>query len=172
MYFKLASNCSSFRLEYDRAIVVIRHPINQYMSAMNHYHSKSHTQFAPVEKFRNWSQDLKIAINHWQDLHARILSTLNDVCVIFYEELQENPILALSPCLQFLGFELKNTLLKECILQNLEGSFRRGKRDPREIATIMSYIDPEVLQHAEKMYQRFKAAFISRYNMKNSHNEL
>ena len=90
--FQLFRNC--FRIEYDRAIVVMRHPIHQYMSAMNHYYSKSHTKFAPVEKFQNWSQDLKIALQNWEDLHRRVLSTLNDICVIFYEELQENPIQA------------------------------------------------------------------------------
>ena len=79
---------------------------------------------------------------------------------------------ALSPCVKFLGFELKNSSLKKCILENQEGNFHRGKRDPGEMATIMSYIDAEVLQQAEELYQRFKAAFISRYHVKNTHDEL
>ena len=61
--FKLASNCSSFRLEYDRAIVVIRHPINQYMSAMNHYHSKSHTQSKDI------THRCCSTLKHFQPMH-------------------------------------------------------------------------------------------------------
>ena len=145
----------------------MRHPINQYMSAMNHFHSKSHTNLAPVEKFKGWNQGLKLGIDNWADLHTLILSQLNDVCVIFYEELQENPIQALTPCLRFLGFELNETL-KKCVLKNQEGYFRRKKRDPSEMKTIMSFVDQKVVKYAGEVHQRFKSAFIKRYMQKNT----
>ena len=118
----------------------------------------------PIEKFKKWDQDLKDVLRIWRSDHLKYLSEFksDQACVIFYEELQENVIKSLKPCVNFLGFEINETLEK-CILKHQEGNFKRRQRNNNEVEKILSYIPKDLQEEAEEIYSRMKSALKSRY---------
>ena len=134
-----------FRL-YDRYIVIIRDPFKAALAEYNRVNSwrqnkeKSHTGHAYMEEFKNsaWPRFVKVYFKGWIEFCDGVLKiNSSQVCLLIYENLVQDVVKELKPCVEFLGFEIDKHLAK-CIKKDKEGSFHRSAMAEDELKQIFT----------------------------------
>eukprot|EP00093_Oithona_nana_P005622 05622.XXX_290439_289796_1 [CDS] Oithona nana genome sequencing. len=117
---------------YDRALLLVRNPLHQILAFTDWKTRNLHNNTRLPLKFYQDFLDpfLNKHVELWQKWHERVLESFSaeNICVINYEDLRENVLEELQKCTQFLGFDIQNHILQNCILQNQTGHHKRTAR--------------------------------------------
>ena len=116
--------------------MLIRNPLDAAMAEFNRKYCwrfeenkiKDFSCFASVEAFKtqNFTVFVSRSVINWVKLHDQMLKlcTKGKCHFVFYEELRNDLINEMTTVLKFLGFEM-NYATETCLLNNLEGNFKR-----------------------------------------------
>lgn len=146
--------------EYDRAIVLVRDPLSAFLAEFNRQKGEGnrstskHVALAPLSAFltsQEWPQFVQDKFIAWLGFNRNAVQyySKENLCTIVYEQLTIDPVKGLEPCLQFLGFQLVNPMLK-CLEIKAEGQFHRSTRPEEEIDKIMQKIPQQLMQEIQQ----------------------
>ena len=126
--------------EFERGILLIRHPLEAIMSQFNDLAvGKLRNTYATVEVFKlmKFSQQVFLhGLPKWQRFHDSVLKDFeHPLLVVEYEKLKSNSVSELTRILNFLGFEMTSEI-EHCLLENSVGYFKRKVRPRKEIDEI------------------------------------
>ena len=118
---------------YDRAILLIRNPLDASIAEFNRDFTKSNTAIVPIEKWLEidvYDVYENQLLTYWKKFHQQILDKYkNELILVEYEALKTNLIGELTKVMKFLGLPMTDAI-KECIRNNPDGLNKRPK--PKE----------------------------------------
>ena len=118
---------------YDRAILLIRNPLDAFIAEFNRDFTRSNTAIVPIEKWLELDvYDIyeNQLLRYWKKFHQQILDEYkNELILVEYEALKSNVIGELTKVMKFLGLPMTDAI-KECIRNNPDGLYKRPK--PKE----------------------------------------
>ena len=110
----------------------------------------------------------------WYRWHKSVIDYFNIFCVISYEDLKEDVIKTIKPCVEFLGFQI-NQELEKCILKHKNGYHIRKTKglSLEERTKLLSQIPEEDMQKYVKRKETiFKKLRKKTYKSLNKSDEL
>ena len=161
-YFIIFSYIFSYKLnEYQKAILIIRHPLEAYMSAFSHG-LVTQTTYLDLEIFEatNFSQRfLEEGLPTWKHFHDTILEDyVQPLHFVPYEKLKTNLIEEMRRILIFLGFNLTKEV-ESCLRLDFEGKFKRKKRPQEELYSIYENFTNTQLEQFDAIYEKYLQRF-------------
>ena len=85
-----------------------------------------------------WPHFVKIYFHGWTEFCKSVLSLdASKVCLLIYENLVENVIKELKPCVEFLGYKIDRHLA-ECIKLDKEGSYHRSPMSEEDLNYVFN----------------------------------
>ena len=145
-------------MDVERAILVIRRPLECFFSEMNRQLSSpyEYLTFAPIEAFDSQKDLDDLFLNDmfpkWKLFHTRILREYKKpLLIVEYKNLKGNVIKEMTRILNFLGFEMTQDI-KQCIQENTVRPFQRPKRPKHEVDELMKRIRKENIDLYDKTY--------------------
>ena len=155
-YFNAKS--ASFNFRYDRALLLVRNPLHQILAFTDWKTRNLHNNTRLPLKFYQDFLDpfFNKHVELWQKWHERVLESFSaeNICVINYEDLRENVLEELQKCTQFLGFDIQNHILQNCILQNQTGHHKRTARPFGETQLILSFLSKKTRLKSDEIYEK------------------
>lgn len=100
----------------------------------------SHTGHASLEQFQkpDWPFFVKHYFKSWKEFYEQAATFgFEKVCVLVYENLLENAVQELKPCVEFLGYHI-DAHLAQCISQEQEGSYHRPPMSDQDLEVIFT----------------------------------
>ena len=142
----------------DRAILIIRNPLECFLSEVNRnlVSPFEYFNYAPIEAFDQY-QDLDDLFHSnmfhvWKIFHQRILTYFKKpLLIVEYKNLKTNMIEELTKVIQFLDHEMTEDI-KRCLQQIKVWPFQRPKRPKHEVDEIMNRIKKEHIDAYELNY--------------------
>ena len=169
-YFYNSSLHKPIPNKIQRAVLIVRNPLNCFMSELNRMLVGSCLKYAPLEKV-NKIKDLNSLFFEkmfpaWMSFHHKILHEFHrPLLLIEYEELKINVVWELTKVLRFLDQQMNDPIAK-CILQNQSGPYKRPKRPKEEEMLIQDKIDKNHVKLYTKSYNEIvKKLKIKFHNM-------
>ena len=156
---------------YDRAILIIRNPLDAFISKMNSNFTFSHVEHGSYEQWMKIDMP-RLYLDHffvyWKKFHEEILdhyvipndgrlngAVYNDIHIVEYSELKSDVIGTTTKIVNFLGLPMTN-YIEECILKNQDGFHKRiTKISWQDYLIKMGKIDQDVVQLSKKTYNEF-----------------
>ena len=115
---------------YDRAILLIRNPLDAFIAEFNRDFTKSNTAIVPIEKWLEidiYDSYENQFLTFWKKFHKQIIDEYkNELILVEYEALKSNVIGELTKVMKFLGLPMTDAI-KECIRDNPNGLYKRPK---------------------------------------------
>ena len=148
--------------DFDRAILLIRHPLNSLMSFFNDIFTKDKTTYASLEEYeRRFKQDdvLSKGIQQWLKFHDVILEHYQSpLLVIQYEELKSNFVGEMEKILPFLGLDMTPEIAS-CLLEESVGHFKRKSRPQKETDEIYKNFTTTQIEALNNTYKKYLKKF-------------
>ena len=135
---------------YDRAILLIRNPLDSFISEFNRLLRNSFEN-APIDEW-NLIQDLDSRFLNkmypkWHEFHENILVNFTKpLLIIEHNSLEENIIEEMSRVMKFLKLEITEET-KTCLSKNPIGPYKRPKRPKHEMDQIIQKIRKENIEY-------------------------
>ena len=146
---------------YQRAIIIIRHPLDAFMSAFNHQ-IKGKTEYPDLKIYEdiNFSkQFLEVGLPDWIKFHDIILRDDNqNLYIVQYEKLKTNLLEEMRSILSFLGFDLKKEI-ESCLHLDFNGKFKRKNRPQEELYEIYGNFTNKQFQEFDNIYEHYLQRF-------------
>ena len=122
------------------------------------FNQDKHAPLDVLEK--NLIPNLSEGLKDWENTYTKLLAKYepHQICPIFYQDLLDDVINAVRPCVNFLGFEI-NEILGKCMRDHQKGNFKRKRRPEDEIEKIMALIPSDILQNSRIMKEKVFALF-------------
>ena len=165
---------------YDRAILIIRNPLDAFIASVNLGATSSHVEHGSYEQWMKIDmQKLDNFFLYWKKFHEEILdhyiipndgrlngAMYNDIHIVEYSELKSDLIGQITKIVNFLGLPITN-YIEECILKNQDGFHKRPKKISWQDYLIkMGKIDQDVVQLSKDTYNEFVQKFNKKiYNL-------
>ncbi|XP_071107485.1 WSCD family member CG9164-like [Haliotis cracherodii] len=155
-----------------RAILIIRNPYNAMVADFNRHHSKSHVGIVALPVYiKNWNRHLSEWSRIWYSLNHSWITQMDNLLVIFYENLQKHLEQELTRLYSFLDDGSFHGNI-QCALNNTEGNFHRNTSNNLPISFF--YGDPDVrlmnryIDVVDILLKKYNHSFfdISSYKMK------
>lgn len=140
---------------YERAILLIRNPLDSFISEFNRLLRNSFEN-APIEDW-NQIQDLDSRFLNkmyprWHEFHENILVNFTKpLLIIEHNSLQENAIGEMSRVMKFLNLDIADET-KTCLSKNLIGPYKRPQRPKHEMDQIIQKIRKENIDFYNDAY--------------------
>ena len=156
---------------YDRAILIIRNPLDAFIAKMNSEFTFSHAEHGSYEQWMKIDMHQFYLGNfflYWKKFHEEILdhyvipndgrlngAVYNDIHIVEYSELKSDLIGQITKIVNFLGLPMTN-YIEECILKNQDGYHKRLKKNSwKDYLIKIGKIDQDVIQLSMKTYNEF-----------------
>ena len=154
---------------YDRAILIIRNPLDAFIASVNLGATSSHVEHGSYEQWMKIDmQKLDNFFLYWKKFHEEILdhyiipidgrlngAMYNDIHIVEYSELKSDLIGQITKIVNFLGLPMTN-YIEECILKNQDGFHKRLKKFLwKDYLIKIGKIDQDVIQLSKKTYNEF-----------------
>ena len=139
-------------------MLLVRNPLHQIIAFTDWKTRNLHNNTRLFLKFYQHFLDriLDRHIEVWQKWHDRVHESFQteNICVINYERLRENVLKELQKCINFLGFDIQNAILQNCILQNQTGHYKRAARPSGETQLILSFVSKKTRLKSDQIYEK------------------
>ena len=157
--------------KYDRAILIIRNPLDAFIATMNLWITESHVEHGTYDQWEEIDmQDhyLNKFLIYWNKFHEEILDHYlvsnepanNKLHMVEYSELKYDLIGEVKKIVKFLGLPMMTKYIKECILKNPDGYHKRPNYFSWTNYLIqMGKIDQSVIQSSKMLYEEFVQKF-------------
>jgi hypothetical protein len=109
-----------------RAVLVVRNPYKAILSYWNFFNTKSHTNVISEGSFQSlmFRDFVFTGASRWFELIKDWLRLGEDVYMIFYEDMVQDPVRELRKLMEYLGLTVDEGRLS-CISEHLAGTFHR-----------------------------------------------
>ena len=148
--------------DFERAILLIRNPLNAIISYFNDYHTHDKNAYANLEVYTGdhfFTKEAFIRLEEWQHFHDVVLQNYNQpLLVVQYEQLKSNYLSEMEKIFKFLGLNM-NEDLESCLLEESIGHFKRKKRPKNEIDKIYNNFTRAQLDEFQNTYKKFLKNF-------------
>ena len=149
--------------EFERGILLIRHPLEAIMSQFNDLAvGKLRNTYATVEAFKRMKFSQQVFLHglpKWQQFHDTVLKDFeHPLLVVEYEKLKSNSVSELTRILNFLGFEITSEI-EHCLLENSAGYFKRKVRPKKELDEIHQTFSRSELIELQNIYGEYLKRF-------------
>ena len=149
--------------EFERGILLIRHPLEAIMSQFNDLAvGKLRNTYATVEAFKRMKFSQQVFLHglpKWQQFHDTVLKDFeHPLLVVEYEKLKSNSVSELTRILNFLGFEMTSEI-EHCLLENSAGNFKRKVRPQKELDEIHQTFSRSELIELQNIYGEYLKRF-------------
>ena len=142
--------------EYDKVVLLIRHPIHQLIAYADWISRDTHHDTHLPLKYYQLVLDGLVSrhIYAWREWHENILKhfTAPNICVLNYDRLKQNVMEELDKCARFLGFDVDFPSLQNCVAHHQKGSHRRKPRSIGETEMILSFVSRKNRRNSQKVY--------------------
>ena len=150
---------------YQRAIIIIRHPLDAFISAFNHQ-MKGKTDYPDLKIYEeiNFSkQFLEVGLPDWIQFYDTILQDFNqNLYLVQYDKLKTNLLEEMRSILSFLGFDL-NREIESCLRSDFNGKFKRKNRPQEELYEIYGNFTNKQFQEFDKIYEHYLLLFQNKH---------
>ena len=170
-------NFSNEIQRFDRALVIIRNPLDAAISEFNRLQfSRKHggniisllaNNYLPLQTFldENFAKHFNLVMDYWMKFHNMVLKYCTNNChIVVYEDLKSNLINEMKDILNFLGFSMNETI-KECLESNSGGKYKRKDRPNHELKQLKSYFSDEELSDIEELYKDYLFKFKQNFSL-------
>ena len=109
-----------------RALLVVRNPYKAILSYWNFFNTKSHTNVISEGSFQSlmFRDFVFTGASRWFELIKDWLRLGEDVYMIFYEDMVQDPVREMRKLMEYLGLTVDEGRLS-CISKHLTGTFHR-----------------------------------------------
>ena len=143
----------------DRAILIIRNPLECFLSEVNRnlIAPFEYFKYAPIEAFDHYKDLDDLFFNNmfplWSTFHRRILTRFKKpLLVVEYQRLKTNLIEELTKVVEFLNHQMTEGIIR-CIHEIKVGPFQRPRRPKHEVDEIMKKIKKEHVDAFNQGYE-------------------
>ena len=154
--------------DFEKAILLIRNPLNATMSTFNHLLTgKLNNTYALLYNFEkvNYSHEVFPRLyRKWQNIYDLVFQNYeHPLLVVEYEKLKSDFIIEMERILSFLGFDMTDKL-KSCLLKDSIGDFKRKSRPQKEMDQIYRNFTSMQLNQVHNTYQKYLEKFQLKIN--------
>ena len=149
--------------DYERAILLLRNPLNAIISYFNDYHTHDKNGYASLEVYKEdniFTKEAFIRFEEWKHFHDMVLQNYKKpLLVIQYEQLKSNYLGEMEKIFKFLGFSNLSEEIESCLLEESIGHFKRKKRPKNENDEIDNFFSKAQLDEFHNTYKKFLKYF-------------
>ena len=149
--------------DFERAILLLRNPLNAIVSYFNDYHTHDKNGYASLEVYKEdniFTKEAFIRFEEWKHFHDMVLQNYKKpLLVIQYEQLKSNYLGEMEKIFKFLGFSNLSEEIESCLLEESIGHFKRKKRPKNEIDKIYNNFTRAQLDEFQNTYKKFLKNF-------------
>ena len=157
--------------KYDRAILIIRNPLDAFIATMNLWITGSHVEHGSYDQWEGVDmQDryLNKLLIYWKKFHEEILDhyfvsnelSNNKFHMVEYSELKYDIIGEVKKIVNFLGLPMMTKYIEECILKNPDGFHKRSNNFSwTNYLFKRGKIDKSVIWSSKTSYEEFVQKF-------------
>ena len=157
---------------FDKAIIIIRNPLHSFIAETNRIltggspiHHASIAQWKNITYVDNFTGKF---FPFWKKIHHRILDNyFKPIHLVQFEEMKTNLIEELTKILEFLKMEM-NSEIKECILRDPDGIYKRPQRSKEESDIILSRFNESHFKQSSEAYENMVAKFKEKISVQKS----
>ena len=154
--------------DFEKAIILIRNPLNATMSAFNDLRTdKTKNTYASLYEFEKFNYAYEVfprLYQTWQNIYDSILQDYeHPLLVVEYENLKRDFIFEMERILSFLGFDMTPEV-RSCLLKDSIGDYKRKSRPQKEMDQIYRNFTSVKLNQVHDTYKKYLKKFEMKLN--------
>ena len=154
--------------DFEKAILLIRNPLNAIMSTFNDLRiDKRKNTYASLYEFEKFNYAYEVFprfYRTWQNIYDSVLQDYeHPLLVIEYEKLKRDFIFEMERILLFLGFDMTPEV-RSCLLKDSIGNYKRKSRPQKEMDQIYRNFTSVKLNQVHETYKKYLKKFEMKLN--------